>query len=67
MIDDDEPARAFGLLELQAQLFDGGKDCRFGLEVILSPPEFKAEDKFIEVRLEVLAAQPVIDAQGPDF
>jgi hypothetical protein len=30
-------------------------------------PSVEAEDEFIEVRLEVLAAQPVIDAQGPDF
>ena len=27
----------------------------------------EAEDEFIEVGLEVLAAQPVIDAQGPDL
>ena len=26
----------------------------------------EAKDKFIEVGLEVFAAQPVIDAQGPD-
>ena len=32
-----------------------------------SAPTVEAEDEFIEVRLEVLAAQPVIDAQGPDF
>src|SRR6201987_5768537 len=30
-------------------------------------PTVKAEDEFIEVGLEVLAAQPVIDAQGPDL
>ena len=30
-------------------------------------PAIEAEDKFIEVGLEVLAAQPVIDAQGPDL
>ena len=30
-------------------------------------PAVKAEDEFIEVGLEVLAAQPVIDAQGPDL
>ena len=28
-------------------------------------PAVEAEDEFIEVGLEVLAAQPVIDAQGP--
>ena len=30
-------------------------------------PAVEAEDEFIEVRLEVLAAQPVVDAQGPDL
>jgi hypothetical protein len=30
-------------------------------------PAVEAEDEFIEVGLEVLSAQPVIDAQGPDF
>jgi len=30
-------------------------------------PTVEAEDEFIEVGLEVLAAQPVIDAQGPDL
>src|SRR5215468_8506798 len=30
-------------------------------------PAVEAEDKFIEVGLEVFAAQPVIDAQGPDL
>ena len=30
-------------------------------------PAVEAEDEFIEVGLEVLTAQPVIDAQGPDF
>ena len=30
-------------------------------------PGVEAEDKFIEVGLEVLAAQPVIDAQGPEL
>src|SRR6266850_5696717 len=30
-------------------------------------PAVEAEDKFIEVGLEVLAAQPVVDAQGPDL
>ena len=30
-------------------------------------PAVEAEDKFIEVGLEVLAAHPVVDAQGPDL
>ena len=30
-------------------------------------PTVEAEDKFIEVGLEVLAAQPVVNAQGPDL
>ena len=30
-------------------------------------PAVEAEDEFIEVALEVLAAQPVVDAQGPDL
>src|SRR6201993_2555219 len=30
-------------------------------------PAVEAEDELIEVGLEVLAAQPVIDAQGPDL
>src|SRR5258705_2844109 len=30
-------------------------------------PTVEAEDEFIEVGLEVLTAQPVIDAQGPDL
>jgi len=30
-------------------------------------PAVEAEDEFIEVGLEVLAAQPVVDAQGPDL
>src|ERR1700739_2417990 len=30
-------------------------------------PAVETENEFIEVRLEVLAAQPVIDAQGPDL
>ena len=30
-------------------------------------PAIEAENKLIEVGLEVLAAQPVIDAQGPDL
>ena len=30
-------------------------------------PAVEAKDEFIEVGLEVIAAQPVIDAQGPDL
>jgi len=30
-------------------------------------PAVEAEDEFIEVGLEVLAAQPVVDAQGPNL
>ena len=30
-------------------------------------PAVEAEDEFIEVGLQVLAAQPVVDAQGPDL
>src|SRR5260370_26851289 len=30
-------------------------------------PAVEAEDEFIEVGLQVLAAQPVVDAQRPDF
>src|SRR5215470_18802626 len=30
-------------------------------------PAIEAENEFIEVGLEVLAAQPMIDAQGPDL
>src|SRR5467141_626866 len=30
-------------------------------------PAVEAEDEFIEIGLEVLAAQPVVDAQGPDL
>ena len=30
-------------------------------------PTVEAEDEFIQVGLEVLAAQPVVDAQGPDL
>src|SRR5882757_6461412 len=30
-------------------------------------PTVEAKDEFIEVGLEVFAAQPVVDAQGPDF
>jgi hypothetical protein len=30
-------------------------------------PAVEAEDEFIEVGLEVLAAQPVVDAQRPDL
>ena len=30
-------------------------------------PAVEAEDEFIKVGLEVLAAQPMVDAQGPDL
>jgi hypothetical protein len=30
-------------------------------------PAVEAEDEFIKVALEVLAAHPVVDAQGPDL
>ena len=30
-------------------------------------PAVEAEDEFIEVGLQVLAAQPVVDAQGRDL
>ena len=30
-------------------------------------PAVEAKDEFIEVALEVLAAHPVVDAQGPDL
>ena len=39
-----------------------GSECRMP-----GAPAVEAEDEFIEVALEVLAAQPVIDAQGPDL
>src|SRR5260370_7470921 len=32
-----------------------------------SAPAVEAEDEFIKVGLEVLAAQPMVDAQGPDL
>ena len=45
-----------------------GGDAEQGPECGLSgAPTVEAEDEFIEVGLEVLAAQPVIDAQGPDL
>src|ERR1700747_1178102 len=34
---------------------------------MLGAPAVEAKDEFIEVGLEVFAAQPVIDAQGPDL
>ena len=45
-----------------------GGDAEQGPECCMSgAPTVEAEDEFIEERLEVLAAQPVIDAQGPDL
>ena len=46
----------------------GGGDAEEGSECCVSgTPTVEAEDEFIEKGLEVLAAQPVIDAQGPDL
>ena len=46
----------------------GGGDAEEGSECSMpGAPAVEAEDEFIEVGLEVLAAQPVIDAQGPDL
>jgi len=39
-----------------------GSECRMP-----GAPAVKAEDEFIEVGLDVLAAQSVVDAQGPDL
>ena len=45
-----------------------GGDAEEGSECCMSgAPTVEAKDEFIEVGLEVLAAQPVVDAQGPDF
>ena len=45
-----------------------GGDAEQGSECgVPGAPAVEAEDEFIEVKLEVLAAQPVIDAQGPDL
>jgi hypothetical protein len=45
-----------------------GGDAEQGSECgVPGAPAVEGEDKFIEVRFEVLAAQPVIDAQGPDL
>ena len=45
-----------------------GGDAEQGSEGGVSgAPAVEAEDEFIEVGLEVLAAQPVVDAQGPDL
>ena len=45
-----------------------GGDAEQGPEgCVPGAPAVKAEDEFIEVGLEVLAAQPVVDAQGPDL
>jgi len=46
----------------------GGGDAEEGSECCVSgTPTVEAEDELIEKGLEVLAAQPVIDAQGPDL
>jgi len=46
----------------------GGGDAEEGSErSVPGAAAVEAEDEFIEVGLEVLAAQPVIDAQGPDL
>src|SRR3979409_151111 len=46
----------------------GGGDAGPGSECgVPGAPSVEAENEFIEVGLEVLAAQPVIDAQGPDL
>ncbi len=45
-----------------------GGDAKQGSECgVPGAPAVEAEDEFIEVGLEVLTAQPVIDAQGPDL
>ena len=45
-----------------------GGDAEEGSECgVPGAPAVEAEDEFIEVKREVLAAQPVIDAQGPDL
>jgi len=44
-----------------------GGDAEEGPERGMSgAPAVKAEDEFVEVALEVLAAQAMVDAQGPD-
>jgi hypothetical protein len=46
----------------------GGGDAEQGSECGMpGAPAVEAEDEFIEVALEVLTAQPVVDAQGPDL
>ena len=45
-----------------------GGDAEQGSECgVPAAPAVEAKDEFIEVGLEVFAAQPVIDAQGPDL
>ena len=45
-----------------------GDDAEEGSECgVPGAPAVEAKDEFIEVGLEVFAAQPVIDAQGPDL
>ena len=46
----------------------GDGDAEQGAECCMpGAPTVEAEDEFIEVGLEMLAAQPVINAQGPDL
>ena len=46
----------------------GGGDAEQGSECgVPGAPSVEAENEFIEVGLEVLAAQPMVDAQGPDL
>ena len=46
----------------------GSCDAEQGSECgVPGSPAVEAKDEFIEVRLEVRAAQPVVDAQGPDL
>ena len=45
-----------------------GGDAEEGSECgVPGAPAVEAEDEFIEIGLHVPAAQPVIDAQGPDL
>ena len=41
---------------------DEGSECS-----VPGVPAVEAEDEFVEVGLQVFAARPVIDAQGPDL
>jgi len=58
---------AFGLHFVGERLVRGG-DAEEGSESCMpDAPTIEAEDEFIEVGSEVLAAQPVVDAQSPDL